>query len=124
MNLDEDQTRAYTISPSGLVCRESPGCIVSGIAAGVQLIDTDEQTRVVGVVFRPGGTLGFYASPGEALTDCDVPLEPLWGVRATARLREALLAASDRPPNLASWSARWSPRGGAKPPFIPPWPSR
>jgi hypothetical protein len=36
-----------------------PAVFSSGVATRYQTIDTDEQEHVVGVVFRPGGTVAF-----------------------------------------------------------------
>lgn len=92
VNLKEDQTRSYAAAP-GSPGVTAPGSILSGPATRFQIIDSDEQEQVVGVSFRPGGTLAFFALPAHELTDRDVPLEVLWGSRGTALLREQLLAA-------------------------------
>ena len=79
VNLAEDQTRTYREAPSGLVCVTAPGSILSGTTSRSQIIDTDEQTYVAGVSFRPGGTVPFVALPADQLTNVDVPLDaPLW----------------------------------------------
>jgi AraC-like DNA-binding protein len=93
INLKEDQTRMYTGKAGGLHCDVLPGSVLSGVASRFQIIDTDEQEYVAGVSFRPGGTIGFFAPPASHLRDADVPLEALWGARATARLRDQLLSA-------------------------------
>jgi AraC-like DNA-binding protein len=91
VNLKEDQTRTYDAA-SGR-CHAMPGSTIGGVATRFVIIDTAEQEHVVGVSFRPGGTTAFFPTPAADLTDIDAPLEALWGVRATARLREQLLAA-------------------------------
>jgi AraC-like DNA-binding protein len=58
-----------------------------------QIIDTDEQLYVAGVVFRAGGTVPFVASPAHELRDADVPLEFLWGRSSVHRVRDRLLSA-------------------------------
>ena len=93
VNLLEDRTRVYEARPGTVVCHESPGSILSGLATRAQIIDTDEQAFVVGVAFRPGGTRPFTAVPAHDLADRDVPLDALWGAGAERRLRERLLEA-------------------------------
>jgi AraC-like DNA-binding protein len=95
VNLAEDETRIYEESPSGLVCQRSPGTILSGLTTRYQVIDTDEQAFVAGVVFRPGGTVPFVQAPALDLSDADVPLESLWGRQRDRLLREQLLSARD-----------------------------
>jgi AraC-like DNA-binding protein len=53
-------------------------------------IDTAEQQRTIGVSFRPGGTVPFFAAPAEAVTDPVVDLADLWG-RPGSELRDRLL---------------------------------
>jgi AraC-like DNA-binding protein len=91
VNLTEDETRAYSDSRCGLVCRRSPGSILTGVTTRFQVIDTDEQAYVAGVAFRPGGTVPFVAGSAYELRDTEVPLEALWGPARTRRLREQLL---------------------------------
>lgn len=93
VNLAEDQTRAYTETSDGLVCATGPGSILSGVTSRAQIIDTDEQTYVAGVSFRPGGTVPFVALPADRLTNADVPLADLWGDTTVTRLRDRLLVA-------------------------------
>ena len=95
VNLAEDETRVYDESASGLVCQRSPGSILTGLTTRYQVIDTDEQAFVAGVVFRPGGTVPFVAVPAIELSDADVPLEALWGRQRARLLREQLLSAHD-----------------------------
>lgn len=114
VNLHEDETRTYRTTPSGLACARLPGAILSGLGTTAQIIDTDEQVRVVGVTFRPGGTIAFVREPADALSGLDVSLDALWGPRATSRLRERLLAAPTLAARLdaleqtlvAAWQAR------------------
>lgn len=114
VNLTEDETRCYRTTPSGVVPVRMPGAILSGLATSARIIDTDEQACVVGVTFRPGGTLAFARESAEALTDLDVPLDALWGARATSLLRERLLAAPTVSARLdvleRSLAARWCAR--------------
>jgi hypothetical protein len=96
VNLLEDETRTYTLGRAGRPeCAATSGSILSGVATRYQIIDTAEQEHVVGVTFRPGGTLPFVAVPTHELQDVDVPLDALWGRDAAERLRGDLLAAGD-----------------------------
>jgi AraC-like DNA-binding protein len=91
VNLKEDRTRAYDERGG---CVEARGAVLSGLGPRFEIIDTDEQEHVVGVVFTPGGTAGFFRDSAWAMRGRDVPLEALWGVTGTALLREALLEAA------------------------------
>lgn len=91
VNLKDDRTRTYDERGG---CIVAPGAVLSGLGPRFEIIDTDEQEHVAGVVFRPGGTVGFFRETACAMAGGDVPLESLWGVTRTALLREALLEAS------------------------------
>jgi AraC-like DNA-binding protein len=95
VNLAEDATRLYQDTDSVLACQTFSGTILSGIGTRYQIIDTDEQTHVAGVVFRPGGTLAFFRPPASELSDADVEAEDLWGRAVSNRIRERLLAAAN-----------------------------
>ncbi|MCW5964011.1 MAG: AraC family transcriptional regulator [Bryobacterales bacterium] len=114
INLAEDRTRTYRHGPSGFVCDESPGTVLTGAATRFQIIDTAEQRHVAGIAFRPGGTLPFLSHPAPELTDADTPLGALAGEGEARRLRQQLLEAAS--PGmvldilqawlLAAWTAR------------------
>lgn len=91
VNLAEDETRVYRETEAGLTCLTSPGSILSGLTSRAQIIDSDEQSYVAGVAFRPGGTVAFTPHPAHELADVDVPLDVVWGNGATRRLRTRLL---------------------------------
>ncbi len=93
VNLAEDQTRVYQSTDGALSRQECSGSILSGITTRFQIIDTDEQMHVAGVVFRPGGTLALVRAPACDLSNLDVPAEDLWGREVASRLRERLLDA-------------------------------
>lgn len=118
VNLKEDRTRTYDATTGR--CRELPGSTLGGVATRSQIIDAAEQEHVAGVSFRPGGTTAFFATPAHDLTDVDAPLEALWGVRPTARLRERLLEAPTAEAALdlveATLRAAW--RGRARHPAV------
>jgi hypothetical protein len=56
------------------------------------VIDTAEDTAVLGVHFKPGGALPFFGRPLCELVDTHVDLETLWG-RSARELRDRLRAA-------------------------------
>jgi AraC-like DNA-binding protein len=89
VNLAEDQLRWY----GGAQLDErwtTHGAGLCGALAGPVGIDTAEQRRVLGVSFRPGGTVPFFAESAEALTEPVIGLDVLWG-RTGSTLRELLL---------------------------------
>jgi AraC-like DNA-binding protein len=90
VNLSEDQTRLYDPN-RGYECVTSAGTSLSGIWSRYCVIDTREQERVAGVVFRPGGTIAFTHVPAHEIADADIDLECLWGRCRAAALRERLL---------------------------------
>lgn len=57
------------------------------------MIDTAEETSVIGVHFKPGGAFPFLGVPVGELADLHVDLEALWG-SAALELRERLCAAA------------------------------
>jgi AraC-like DNA-binding protein len=118
LNLAEDETRVYqgALPPDQpsprlrrsaealrakaeggsheMQCERSPGSVLTGMSTRFQVIDTDEQAYVAGVVFRAGGTVPFVAPPAHELSDGDVPLEFLWGRSSVHRVRDQLLSAA------------------------------
>jgi len=94
VNLKEDQTRVYRPELGFRPEITSSGTILSGVQSRYCVIDTAEQECVIGVVFRPGGTVPFFRIPAHEARDSDIPLDFLWGARA-ADLREQLLEAPD-----------------------------
>jgi AraC-like DNA-binding protein len=113
VNLAEDATRIYDPDRQ-LACVELPGSILNGPGSRYQVIDTAEQEFVAGVVFRPGGTVGFTPVPVHETADTDVPLDDLWGRRMGSRLRSRVLDASDADARLDAIEAvlreLWQPR--------------
>jgi len=90
VNLQEDQIRRYQ-PDCGHRCDTTSGTVLAGVQSSYGVIDTDEQEYVLGVSFRPGGTLPFVRIPACETQDADVPLDLLWDRRAAATLRERLL---------------------------------
>jgi AraC-type DNA-binding domain-containing proteins len=91
INLIEDETRLYDPDDLDKV-RKLTGCTVSGPHTKCFAIDTDEQTCVIGISFRPAGAVPFLKLPSDELQNQHVDLEDLWGGLA-AVLRERVLAA-------------------------------
>ena len=92
INLAEEETRIYDPDDISKVTKFSP-CSLSGPQTKSFVIDTDEQTCVVGVSFRAGGTVPFLGLPSDELHNQHVDLDDLWG-RLSRELRERALAAS------------------------------
>jgi AraC-like DNA-binding protein len=92
INLEENQTRLY--DPDDVrKMKTLGGCSVAGPHTKCFAIDTDEQTCVVGVSFRAGGTVPFLGLPSDELHNQHLNLEDLWG-RLARELRERTLAAN------------------------------
>lgn len=66
--------------------------VVAGPRSEPAVLDTAQAASVVGVHFKPGGAFPFFGVPAGELHNLDVPLDVLWGARAT-ELRERVLAA-------------------------------
>jgi AraC-like DNA-binding protein len=91
VNLEENVTRVYDADDMNKM-RKLNGCSVSGPHTKCFVIDTDEQTCVIGVSFRPAGAFPFLKLPSDELQNQHVELEDLWGGLAR-ELRERALAA-------------------------------
>src|SRR5262252_3770282 len=91
INLGEDETRLYDPDDVSKMTKFSP-CSLSGPQTRCFVIDTDEQTCVVGASFRAGGAVPFLGLPSDELHNQHLNLEDLWGPRAR-ELRERMLAA-------------------------------
>lgn len=89
INLHEDQTRVYS-DDAERRCLRASGSVLGGPQICSQIIDTAEQIRVMGVVFRPGGAGAFVGHDMAALAGRDIDLADLFGPAANA-LRERLL---------------------------------
>lgn len=97
INLKENQTRQYDDEAGA--CTTSPGSILAGMRSRFCVIDTAEQECVMGVAFRPGGTLPFFRVSAGELRDQDVSLDLLWGYEAED-LRTCILEARDAPARM------------------------
>jgi AraC-like DNA-binding protein len=88
INLRDDELRIYDRVRPG-VCERFSGAVVSGTHDRFFVIDTAEETSLLGVHFRPGGASAFFGLPVSELIDTHVELEMLWG-REGGELRERL----------------------------------
>lgn len=89
INLHEDQTRVYT-DDAERRCLRASGSVLGGPQLCSQVIDTAEQIRVMGVVFRPGGAGVLTGEDVSAFGGRDIDLADLFGATASA-LRQRLL---------------------------------
>ena len=96
-NLAEDQTRVYD---EAFKCFRFSAMTLDGPRTRGQIIDTEEQVAVMGVVFRPGGASLFFRERLDRLLNDSVDLEALVGCTA-ALLREQLLEARSARRRLA-----------------------
>lgn len=71
-----------------------PGVVVAGPYQRAYVLDTAQQSHVLGVVFRPGAARPLVGAPLHELCGRHVALEDLWGAGAE-RVREQVLAAPD-----------------------------
>jgi AraC-like DNA-binding protein len=104
INLYEDQTRVYT-DDAERRCLRSSGSVLGGPQLCSQIIDTAEQIRVMGVVFRPGGAGALTGEDMAALEGRDVDLADLFGHHATT-LRQRLLE-TPQPAHRLALLERW-----------------
>src|SRR5690242_17792614 len=104
INLHEDQTRVYT-DDAERRCLRSSGSVLGGPQLCSQIIDTAEQIRVMGAVFRPGGAGALTGEDMAALEGRDVDLAALFG-RHAAALRQRLLE-TPQPARRLALLERW-----------------
>lgn len=93
INLHENETRVYS-DDAERRCLRAPAAVIGGPCLRSQIIDTAEQVRVMGVVFRAGGAHALTGEDHEALVARDIGLEDIFGASAR-RLRERLLDTPD-----------------------------
>ena len=93
VNLRDEPIRIY--DARDLSRSETFGlAVLSGARSTPFVIDTEQEDRVFGVEFQPGGAYPFFRIPSSEFADSDVSLDCLW--RASAHeLRERLLEAPD-----------------------------
>ncbi len=93
VNLDGDALRSFCGPAFGREERIGGAGLV-GLRDGAAAIETAQQRRMAGVVFRPTGASMFFDVPLHELRNSMVDLGDLWG-RGGAALRERLLEAPD-----------------------------
>ena len=91
INLAEDESRVYD---DALHCRRFSAATFDGPSHRSFVIDTAEQVRVVGVVFRAGGAAPFFRERMDLLANDHVDLDALAGGEART-LRKRLLDATE-----------------------------
>lgn len=91
INLAEDETRVYD---DALRCRRFAAAAFDGPSHRSFVIDTAEQVRVVGVVFRAGSAAPFFRERMDLLANDHVDLDALAGGMART-LRMRLLETAD-----------------------------
>lgn len=84
INLAEDETRLDT-DDSGAHCLRASGSVFSGPHTRSFVIDSAEQQRVMGVVFRPGGALPFLRANRSTAHARLGPRQRLWPQRRATR---------------------------------------
>lgn len=89
-NLQQDELRIYGPADANQ-CRRFAGAVVSGPYATPFMSDIAEETAIMGVHFKPGGTSAVLSLPANELTNNHVELTSIWGP-AGATLRERLCA--------------------------------
>lgn len=99
VNLEDDELRSY--HGEGLEeVHQTHGAALTGATARPFGIDTAEQRAILGVSFRPGGSLPFFQPPAVETAELHVALDALWG-RDGALVRERLLETSGANARLA-----------------------
>ena len=93
INLREDELRIYSVAEQMDDCSYFSGAVVSGAYGKGFVTDTEEETFIIGVHFKPGGAAPFLGVPACELADAHIDLESLWG-RSANLLRERLFDAA------------------------------
>ncbi len=91
INLAEEQTRLYDTDDTSKLTTYGPTTL-AGPRTSSNAIDTDEQACVVGISYRPAGSLPFLRIPCGKLHNHIVNVDDLWGRLAT-ELRDRILEA-------------------------------
>ncbi len=76
---------------AGLLAPAQPQsfAVLVGIYSRYQVIDTADLAHLIGIVFRPGGTMPFFAERTDLFTNLETSLEDIWGTNARS-LRDQL----------------------------------
>lgn len=102
INLAEDETRVYD---DALHCHRNAGAAFDAPSHRSFVIDTAEQTAVVGIVFRAGAAAAFFRERMDTMANSHVDLDALAGGQARS-LRQRLLEAGGAQARL-SIVERW-----------------
>lgn len=89
-NLRDDPIRIYDPDNLGR-CHSYGSAVISGARTKSFVIDTQQEDRVFGIQFQPGGAFPFFRAPASEIENQSVDLFYLWGMAADD-LRERLLA--------------------------------
>ena len=89
INLAEDETRVYD---DALRCSRNAGAALDAPSHRSFIIDTAEQTAVVGVVFHAGAAAAFFRERMDRLANCHVDLDAI--ADGAGALRQRLLDAT------------------------------
>lgn len=116
INLHEDETRSYA-DDAMRTCTRSAAAILGGPMLHSQILDTAEQVRVMGVMFRPGGAAALTGADFAGMIGRDIDLHDIFGTTAD-RLRQRLLEtrfAGQRLALLENWLQRHMRSGTVDP---------
>lgn len=92
INLREDEVRIHnSIQPD--CYKRFPGAIVSGTYSAAFVIDALQHASMLGVHFKPGGSVSFIGALASEVTDTHAGLEVFWG-RPALELRTRLCEAA------------------------------
>ncbi len=89
LNLREEPIAIYEDNGAA---RSYGTAVLSGARSNCFTIDCNQQERVVGVQFAPGGAFPFFRMPMSELEDASFDMRELWGAEA-GWVRERVLAA-------------------------------
>jgi AraC-like DNA-binding protein len=92
-NLRDEPIRLYDAHDLGRFT-EYGLAVLSGARSNCFVIDTNQQERVIGVQFRPGGAFPFLRMPLSEAEDVSIALDYVWPRRA-GDIRERLLATAN-----------------------------
>jgi AraC-like DNA-binding protein len=88
INLSDGELRCY--EEDGRLHRRTPGPILTGMHRSSYIIDTRQQSAIMGVHFKPGGVWKLLGIPANELSDARVEMQALFGEDA-CRLMDRLM---------------------------------
>ena len=91
VNLKDDQARVYDRRDTARF-QATRGALLVGVQSEFFVIDTAQQTSVIGAHFKPGGAFPFFNLPSGEFHNQHLSLDLLWGTSAS-ELRDRLLEA-------------------------------